>query len=541
MNPDSLNDVTRILAIPLSRRRLLQGLGGTVAGGLLAGLPLTNSHAAPPAPPTPAAALNPPRWAPIVGAFPNRLSTVRAANAVRHLIDGPETYREMVAAIRAAQTSEHYIYLLGWSLVDDFELITGDPTTTIQRLFADAAGREVQIRAMLWRQVGGANRAQVDRINRLSTGAAILDNETPNPIIAFGSHHQKVLVVKGAQGLVAFCGGLDINSDRILPVNPSLGDPQHDVHCRIVGPAAFDLLRTFLLRWDHHPDSLGIDSRRGALLGRSEPVPAPMTSPPPSSSSTGGACSVRIARTFNPVTGRGAAVCERDVQNLLVHAIRNTQRFIYLEDQYMVNRFAAVEMRRVVPRLQHITILTTASEILAGSGEFGSGGLPCVWKMRREFVADLTGGLSPADQAKVRIFVLVTPPAGAPPVFGPHTYVHAKTWVFDDELAVIGSANCNRRSWTHDSEANAFIFDDAPPQQSPGHTFAQAMRMQLWAEHLDVPASAVEDGVTSAAQWLTSTPVARVRLYDPHAATDAVPDLVCNATLNTIDPFMVCP
>ncbi len=51
MNPDSLDDVTRILATPLSRRRLLQGLGGTVAGGLLAGLPLTISHAAPPAAP----------------------------------------------------------------------------------------------------------------------------------------------------------------------------------------------------------------------------------------------------------------------------------------------------------------------------------------------------------------------------------------------------------------------------------------------------------------------------------------------------------
>lgn len=56
------------------------------------------------------------------------------------------------------------------------------------------------------------------------------------------------------------------------------------------------------------------------------------------------------------------------------------------------------------------------------------------------------------------------------PVFGRHTYVHPKCWVFDDELAVIGSANCNRRRWEHDSEIGAFVFDDRvlfEPHASP--------------------------------------------------------------------------
>lgn len=51
MDSDSFDDVTRILTTTLSRRRLLQALGGTVAGSLLVGLPLTITHAAPPAAP----------------------------------------------------------------------------------------------------------------------------------------------------------------------------------------------------------------------------------------------------------------------------------------------------------------------------------------------------------------------------------------------------------------------------------------------------------------------------------------------------------
>jgi phosphatidylserine/phosphatidylglycerophosphate/cardiolipin synthase-like enzyme len=49
--------------------------------------------------------------------------------------------------------------------------------------------------------------------------------------------------------------------------------------------------------------------------------------------------------------------------------------------------------------------------------------------------------------------------------------------MIDDELAVIGSANCNRRGYEHDSEVNAFVFDDAIPIGPGGLTFAQGLRM----------------------------------------------------------------
>ena len=156
-----------------------------------------------PSPPIPPA-LNPPRWGPVLSASMSGRAALRAGNAVQFLIDGPATFRSMVEAMRSAQGAQHYIYLLGWKLVDDFQLIPGDPSTTARRLMGDAAARGVQIRAILWAKPPLENLAEVARVNALPTGGAIRDNETPHPSI--GAHHQKLLVVKGSLGLIGFCG-----------------------------------------------------------------------------------------------------------------------------------------------------------------------------------------------------------------------------------------------------------------------------------------------------------------------------------------------
>src|SRR5262249_17880362 len=122
------------------------------------------------------------------------------------------------------------------------------------------------------------------------------------------------------------------------------GDPLHDVHCRVEGPAAFDLLQTFIARWDHHPDSRAIEAR-SRLRGRSASVPLPVSSPVPAGhSTTGEPCSVVIGRTFNPRSGSGMPL-ERDIKRMLLAAISNARRFIYMEDQYLLNLDAARALR----------------------------------------------------------------------------------------------------------------------------------------------------------------------------------------------------
>ncbi|MBV9929447.1 MAG: peptidoglycan-binding protein [Alphaproteobacteria bacterium] len=531
----------------------------------------------PPSPPRPRPAppfrspLDPPRWGPILARAIGPRAVLRTGNAVRHLVDaengrsaGLGAYPAMVEAIRAARGGDAFIYLLGWVCMDDFRMLTCDPRSRLQELLADAAARGVQVRAVFWAQTRlnpeekDKTEASAARINRLPGAAAILDDET----LSLGAHHQKVLVVgDGDRALVAFTGGIDVNRDRVLPSSivcppapPPLvvetagdaesmsgggGQPLHDVHCRIEGPAAFDLLQTFITRWDHHPGSRAIEAVN-PLRGRATLPPAPLpASLPPTASSTGSSCSVVIGRTFNPRRGSGLAR-ERDIKAMLVAAIAHARRFIYMEDQYLLNLDAARALRAALPNIAHLTILIPASQIV--------GDTPCIWTYRREFIAELTGSLSPELAAKVRIFHLASPPvptvappcsSGGPtftPVLDAHCYVHAKCLMVDDELAVIGSANCNKRGWEHDSEVGAFVFDDRVPTDPAAVTFAQRLRMDLWAEHLDLPASSLADGIASAAAWLRPRPSARIVRYCPDDDHD-IAEFKCGLIRDTIvDP-----
>jgi phosphatidylserine/phosphatidylglycerophosphate/cardiolipin synthase-like enzyme len=76
---------------------------------------------------------------------------------------------------------------------------------------------------------------------------------------------------------------------------------------------------------------------------------------------------------------------------------------------------------------------------------------------------------------------------------GSPIYVHAKVCVIDDVWATVGSDNLNRRSWTHDSELSCAVIDSELDDRIPldpgglgdgARTFARALRLSLWAEHL---------------------------------------------------------
>jgi phosphatidylserine/phosphatidylglycerophosphate/cardiolipin synthase-like enzyme len=58
---------------------------------------------------------------------------------------------------------------------------------------------------------------------------------------------------------------------------------------------------------------------------------------------------------------------------------------------------------------------------------------------------------------------------------GTPIYVHAKAVVIDDVWAMVGSANLNRRSWTHDSEVACAVLDQERDPASPP-TRSQASR-----------------------------------------------------------------
>jgi phosphatidylserine/phosphatidylglycerophosphate/cardiolipin synthase-like enzyme len=66
--------------------------------------------------------------------------------------------------------------------------------------------------------------------------------------------------------------------------------------------------------------------------------------------------------------------------------------------------------------------------------------------------------------------------------------------VIDDVWACAGSANLNRRSWSHDSELSCAVLDDTRDERDPrdpgglgdgARRFARDLRLTLLREHLD--------------------------------------------------------
>lgn len=463
------------------------------------------------------------------------MPAVKDGNQVNFIVDAEDAFKEMAAAIQTAKTDKHFIYMMNWYCDVDFVLAPGQ---TLKKLLTRASNDRVMIRAMLWRPPEPflrQNDAAVNFLNSveikmtsagpqpfrkdppLFNSAAIHDargdQPLPIPILgifprSLGSQHQKVLCVFGEKGLICFCGGVDFNPDRIQ-VSGKHGEPLHDVHCRIMGPAALEFVKTFEEKWKDHV-------HRRVLFGPEDPFPTfqnseaideklgPLIIPPepPAQSDH----SVQVGRTFGN-TGYRIIPPEHTAADMIANAIRAAKRFIYTECQYFTgNPELEGALKEALGRIEHLTVVVTHWEI---------SDLPTVNAHRRTFF----GNLKAVGGDKVRIFSLQ--PDGNTPEFQDgkvaHTYVHSKTWVIDDEFAVIGSLNSNKRSWTHDTEIAAGIYETSTDQMLH-YRLAHLLRIKIWQEHLNMktPQGEAElaNGVASAVHWLRLTAGARVRPYN---------------------------
>jgi len=499
-------------------------------------------------------------------------------NEVTFLIDGPKAFAAIHDAIASTATSDHFVYLLGWWFSLDAPLLGAGATIgqlpTMRVLLINKGGRRrsVEIRAMFWGWVGtyipiqwvaaqmvggtGPNLEAVDFIEALPNGAAVLDNRTMQdaaissygPLalgalgalltsvaglgtlggaagafigsdINVGSHHQKIVIVYNGRELTAFAGGVDINEDRIdaNPPDQQPGSPLHDVHLKIVGPAAWDLMNVFMDRWTDHPEGLAgptLPGKTRTLRGASLPRGA-----------GNGHQSVEVGVTFanggthtivdpHPRSGqsgpngyRFAPLGRQSARKMFLRAVERAERFIYVEDQFLYGLEAADALAAALPRIQHLTLLIP---------HWSLSQVPETNYYRTEFINRLFS--VPGALRKVRVFNL-RPTSTPPPASytsAPHTYVHSKTVIIDDRFALVGSFNVGRRSWTTDSEVYLGVYDT---DRADALCVAHRLRMALWAEHLGMdqhPEDYAEliDGVASAVHWVSPPPGALIEPYD---------------------------
>jgi hypothetical protein len=433
--------------------------------------------------------------------FPVQLQPQPSVDVVAYIY-GKCLFEDIANALETATSEQHRIYILGWNTEKDTVLKGGK---TLEQYLS---GTKAQIRAMAFDGILAqpvpvapipvnnlANRWMVEMLNRLPNGGAIMDSKHGQP----ATHHQKVLVVQGSLGAIAFVGGMDINPTR-TNFNPKLGEPWHDVQVRLTAAAALDCRNIFQERWHDHPQSAAIDKR---LDGDPFPTPGP-GQPIPTITRTQETTTpvlrgVRIGRTYPKLRkwGGGADYSFAPqgiytVWDMVKHGIQTTKRWIYLEDQYLVSRMARQLLLDKVQQkgFEFLLILMNGSGAAAADFKF-------LISERNQFRKDLRS----VDKSETKWGIYILKDPGDPDrQKWCGTYMHSKTWIFDDEFSIVGSANCENRGYTLNTEAVAAIGDDIKVN-ARGDGFARQLRIALWHKHLGVPHAQLDDWGKSLAYW----------------------------------------
>jgi phosphatidylserine/phosphatidylglycerophosphate/cardiolipin synthase-like enzyme len=363
------------------------------------------------------------------------------------LIDGTEAFGAMQEEIHTAERS---IWVTGWHIAPHFELVRGEHGRSIGASLADAAER-LDVRVIVW---AGApvplfhpTRAEVRRaVDGLTRATAIRCERDPREH-PFHCHHEKTLIIDGE---VAFVGGIDMTDlagDRYdssaHPARRRMG--WHDVATRLRGPAVHDVASHFATRWYE-------------LTG--EPLELPEAPAP------AGASTVQVVRTV--AEGMYDEVPDGDFRILesYVRAIRQAERFIYLENQFLwapeITELLVDKLRNPPADDFRIVIMLPSR---ANNGQDDTLGQVAVLKDADAGHRLVVGTLrSLSGERDDRL------------------YIHAKVGIVDDRWLTVGSANLNAHSLFNDTEMNV-VTDDAE--------LAQATRVRLWAEHLEVDVSAL--------------------------------------------------
>ncbi|WP_248928050.1 phospholipase D family protein [Paenibacillus hamazuiensis] len=455
-----------------------------------------------------------------------------SGNVVVPYIYGRCAFDDIAEALASAVSPDHRIYLVGWHVLPWTRMKNqpgGEPpaNTLLQDYLRKT---KAQVRGLFWntpfKGKDGDNKAIADFINSLPNGAALEDGRlvpADLPVRGPNAHHQKLVVVSGDRGLVAFLGGMDLHISRVDVGGVS---PLHDVHIRLNGPSAAAALAVFRDRWLDHPATPALDKAKfqmtaddvrqdfSRVAGLRSEVMDTCTVP-------GGKVKTRrmlvsIGRTFPDLTkfkpgdSYKFKYPDQSAWQLVKNGIANAREYIYVEDQYLVSRRAkeALVAKLKEPGFKFLLILMSNSYHFEHSNIIQDNEFPYLIGVRNEFRTDFAK-VDPGRK-KWRMFSLKeTKDPGRRPWCG--DFVHSKLWIFDDEYVAVGSANCDDRGYTYDTEIMAGITEE-PLERAAGGRFARDLRIALWRKHLGLPHAQFVDIAAGLRHWLNLPPSAMV--YD---------------------------
>lgn len=407
-------------------------------------------------------------------------------------------------------------------------------------LLKEADDRNVSIRALLNLHPSPkppdkykfANFNLVARLNTLKNCNAINDWRY---LYMNGTHHQKIVLVYNARkGLIAYAGTCDVESGRIE-------QKWCEVQCKFMGDAAVELYNIFHRRYKEHTEVFARIKTDNSYLKPAEQLKAkapqsgnflvqvgttygnpnranpffpllPRFSCPRRQvvhgphrvelSSEGYALFLSpqvyfIGNYFFAEHETGAKQLIEEglkqspgyafaptghtgIYHMIKKALETTKKYIYMEDQYLVNddkmgnldSMLTLVINKVKEEgFKKLILFTTRIDDI--NDEFQGTG----WKHRNNFISKIIA----ANPTKVEVcqYKKKSDTGCSGNDYASMFYIHSKTWIFDDELLITGSANCNRRGYSHDSECDVAVYDQ-------NKFFVRELRKKIWKRRLNV-------------------------------------------------------
>ncbi|GBG72654.1 hypothetical protein CBR_g12228 [Chara braunii] len=504
--------------------------------------------------------------------------------------------------------AKHFIYICGWSVYykiqlirDEERMIPGAEGLTLGDLLVRKANEGVKVLLLIWDDrtsgvigssgiMGTHDQETAEFFKNTAVKCELCPRDPDKNLshvesVQIGmmfTHHQKLVVADAPlerdetgeqRRIVSYVGGIDLCDGRYDTPNHQLfrtldtwhkedmhqpnfkppasieqggpREPWHDIHAKVEGPTAWDVLYNFEQRWR---------SQRSKelhelydIIENQQLFQAPYS--PFVQEDNPEAWNVQFFRSIDTgsvhgfpddpaaagerglVSGKNVTV-ERSIQDAYVYSIRRAEQFIYIENQYFLGSCFAWEEDRTVSAIHTIPVELAlkivrkidANEPFAvyvvipmwpeGIPTDGSVQEILKWQHRTmqmmyKLIAEAIArnGLDTKPTDYLNFYCLGNREGYYDGEYAPPNpvsedghyknsqdnrrfmiYVHSKMMIVDDEYIIVGSANINQRSMDGGRDTESAI-----GAYQPYHTYGyreelpkgqiHGFRMSLWAEH----------------------------------------------------------
>ena len=401
----------------------------------------------------------------------------------------------------ALQSAKKEVLITGWDFNPDTKFCEPRAADmTILEILCACVKRDVDVRVLLWsdaimQATEGAGKGVAKAVQVLVQNGILTRTSTPGKLF---SDHQKTVIIDGS---VAYIGGLDLARGRwddgsyhVAPVaaedvlaqkwrgavwmdwySPESGhnltcarQPWRDIHAKVQGAAALEIRNNFMQRW--------------TALGNGKPFPL-------IEGVAVGEWKTTIVRSIAKrwIGAEGGDVLD-EILLAYLHAIRQAQKFIYIENQFFIsysegwndkpdpkypykvsNPVAKMLVDQIKARKIYVyVVLPLYPECKSG----GPGEAPYNYIVRNQMqtIEFMYRELEAANLKDHLHFFCLGNKQGA---FRNMVYVHSKMMIVDDRFIILGSANLNQRSMEGHRDSEICLCAEHPSK-------VHAFRLDCW-------------------------------------------------------------